>query len=139
MRSRAQDTSISTRSMPTPRVRPTRRSEYGPVVATRGSPLVRVVQAAGEIDLLTAPELAAQLTAALAGPTPLIVVVDLQQVDFLAAAGLGVLVATDWQARQQHTTLRIVATTHPVRRVLRVTGLDQTLAIYPALDLALAV
>jgi anti-sigma B factor antagonist len=125
--------------IPAPRVQPTHRSEYGPVVATRGSPLVRVVDVAGEIDLLTAPALAAHLTAALTDDTPMILVVNLQQVSHLTAAGLSVLVAADWQAQQQHTALRIVATTHPVCRVLSVTGLDRTLAIYPALDLAQAV
>ena len=139
MGSLAQATYSPTHILPTPRVQPTRRSEYGPVVATRGSPLVRVVEVAGEIDLLTAPALADHLTAALTDNPPMIVVVDLQQVDFLGAAGLNVLVTADWQARQQHTVLRIVATTHPVCRVLSVTGLDHTLAIYPDLDLALAI
>lgn len=139
MGSLVQDTYSPTHTIPAPRVQPTRRTEYDPVVAPRGSPLVRVVQAAGEIDLLTAPALADHLAAALADNTPLIVVVDLQQVDFLSAAGLSVLVAAHWQARQQHTTLRIVVTTHPVCRILSVTGLDHTLAIYPALQPALAI
>lgn len=68
----------------------------------------------------------------------MIVVVDLQRVGFLGAAGLSVLVAADGQARQRDTVLRIVATTYPVRRILSVTGLDHTLAIYPELELALA-
>jgi anti-sigma B factor antagonist len=135
----AQDTYSPTHSLPAPRVQPTRRSEYGLVEATRGSPLVRVVEVAGSVDLLTAPGLAEQLTVALADGTPLVVVVDLRQVDFLAAAGLSVLVAADWHARQQHTTLRLVVATHAVRRVLSVTGLDQTLTVYPLLEPALAV
>jgi anti-anti-sigma factor len=98
-----------------------------------------VVEVAGSVDLLTAPGLAEQLTVALADGTPLVVVVDLRQVDFLAAAGLSVLVAADWHARQQHTTLRLVVATHAVRRVLSVTGLDQTLTVYPLLEPALAV
>jgi anti-sigma B factor antagonist len=134
----ARDTDSPTHTIPAPCVQPTRRTEDDPVVVPRGSPLVRVVQAAGEIDLLTAPALADHLAAALADNTPLIVV-DLQQVDFLSAAGLSVLVAAHWQARQQHTTLRIVATTYPVCRVLSVTGLDHMLAIYPALPPALAI
>lgn len=101
--------------------------------------MVRVVEVAGEIDLLTAPELADHLTAALTDDTPRIVVVDMRQVDFLGTAGLSVLVAADWQARQQYTVLRIVVATRPVCRILRVTGLDHTLAIYPELELALAV
>jgi anti-sigma B factor antagonist len=134
----AQDTFVPTRSLPAPRVQPTRRSEYGLVVATRGSPLVRVVAVAGAVDLLTAPELAEQLAVALADAAPL-VVVDLRQVDFLAAAGLSVLVAANQRARMQHTTLRLVVTTHAVRRALNITGLDQTLVIYPMLESAVAV
>lgn len=137
MGSRAQDTFVPTRSLPAPRVHPTRRSEYGLVVATRGSPRVRVVAVTGAVDLLTAPELAEQLAVALADAAPL-VVVDLRQVDFLAAAGLSVLVAADQRARMQHTTLRLVVTTHAVRRALTVTGLDQTLVIYPMLESAVA-
>lgn len=120
------------------RVMPTRRSEYSLVVATRGSPWVRVVEAAGSIDLLTAPELAEHLSVALAEGIPVIVVADLRQVDFLAAAGLSVLVTADQQARAQQITLRVVASTHAVRRVLSITGLDQTLMVYSALEPALA-
>lgn len=98
-----------------------------------------MVAVTGAIDLLTAPDLAEQLAVALADGTPLIVVVDLRQVDFLAAAGLSVLVEADQCARMQHTTLRLVVTTHAVRRALSVTGLDQTLVIYPVLEPALAV
>jgi anti-anti-sigma factor len=105
------------------------------VVATRGSPLVRVVEVAGSVDLLTAPELAEHLAD---GP-PLVVVVDLRRVDFLAAAGLSVLVAANGQARQQQASLRLVVTTHAVRRALSVTGLDQTLVVYSVLEPALAV
>jgi anti-sigma B factor antagonist len=116
----------------------TRRSEYSLVVATRGSPWVRVVEAAGSIDLLTAPELAAHLFVALAEGIPVIVVVDLRQVDFLGAAGLSVLVAADQRAQAQQITLRVVASTHATCRALSITGLDQTLNVYSALEPALA-
>jgi anti-sigma B factor antagonist len=117
----------------------TGRSEYSLVVATRGSPGVRVVEVAGSVDLRTAPELADQLFVALAEGTPLIVVVDLRQVDFFGAAGLSVLVAVDQRARAQQVALRVVAGTHAVCRALRVTGLDQTLMVYSALEPALAI
>ena len=120
------------------RVVPTRRSEYSLVVSTRGSPCVRVVEAAGSIDMLTAPELAGHLSTALAEGIPVIVVVDLRQVDFLGAAGLSVLVAADQRARAQQIMLRLVASTHAVRRALSITGLDQSLSVYAALEPALA-
>jgi anti-sigma B factor antagonist len=114
------------------------RSQSRLLVATQGSPLVRVVEVVGEIDLLTAPELAECIAAGLASGAPSIVVVDLRQVSSLASAGLSVLVAADHEARMRHISLRLVVTTHPVRRVLIVTGLDHTLAVYPALEPALA-
>lgn len=117
---------------------PTRRSEYSLVVATRGSPWVRVVEAAGSIDLLSAPEFADHLSTALAEGIPVIVVVDLRQVDFLGAAGLSVLVAADQRARAQQITLRVVASTRPVCRALSITGLDQALMVYSTLESALA-
>jgi anti-sigma B factor antagonist len=120
------------------RVVPTRRSEYSLVVATRGSPRVRVVEAAGSIDMLTAPELAGHLSVVLAEGIPVIVVVDLRQVDFLGAAGLSVLVEADSRASAQDITLRVVASTHAVCRALSMTGLDQTLSVYAALEPALA-
>jgi anti-anti-sigma factor len=98
---------------------------------------VRVVEAAGSVDLRTAPELAGHLSAAVADGTALIVVVDLRRVDILAAAGLSVLVAADQGAHAQGITLRVVASTHAVCRALRITGLDQTLRVYPRLEPAL--
>jgi anti-sigma B factor antagonist len=130
---------VQDRHSPVPLVASTRRSEYSLVVATRGSPWVRVVEAVGSIDMHTAPELADHLSACLADGTPLIVVVDLRQVDFLAAAGLSVLVESDSRARAQDITLRVVATTHAVCRALSITGLDQTLRMYSKLEAALAV
>jgi anti-sigma B factor antagonist len=135
----AHDVDSPTQSPPAPLVQPTRRSDYGLVEANRGSPLIRVVEVAGAVDLLTAPELAERLAVALADGTPLIVVVDLRQVDFVATAGLSVLAQADQRARIQHTTLRLVVATHAVHRALSVTGLDQTLAVYPVLGPTLAV
>jgi anti-sigma B factor antagonist len=99
---------------------------------------VRVVEAAGSIDMLTAPELAGHLAVVLAEGIPVIVVVDLRRVDFLGAAGLSVLVEADSRARAQDITLRVVASTHAVCRVLSITGLDQALSVYAALEPALA-
>lgn len=99
---------------------------------------VRVVEACGSVDLVTIAEFADNLWTALAEDAASIVVVDLRRVDFLAAAGLGVLVAVDQRARAQGATLRVVAGTHAVGRALSVTGLDQTLKVYSGLEPALA-
>lgn len=118
-------------------VPPTHPSKYRLVVATRGAPPVRLVEAAGEVDLLTAPVLADCIAACLADGTPPIVVVDLQRVHLLTSAGLTVLTAAAQHAQAQDTSLRLVVTTPPVHLALTATGLDHKLAIYPALESAL--
>ena len=50
-----------------------------------------VVDCAGDIDALTAPQLTAAVTAALE-KRPRIVMIDLRKVDFLSSAGLAALV-----------------------------------------------
>lgn len=124
-------------SMSLTAVPPTHPSKYRLVVATRGSSPIRVVEAAGEVDLLTAQVLADCIVACLADGTPPIVVVDLRRVHLLTSAGLTVLAAAAQHAHAQDTSLRLVVTTPPVHRALSATGLDHKLAIYPALEPAL--
>src|ERR1700733_14791167 len=64
---------------------------------------VVVIAVTGEVDALTAPHLSAAIDTALAG-SPTAVIVDLSAVEFLASAGMSVLVAahevtTDVSAR----------------------------------------
>jgi anti-sigma B factor antagonist len=95
-----------------------------------------IVRAFGEIDLATAPALHLSLREAselATPPTP--VVADLSGVDFLASAGLSVLVELHELCRDQRTPLRVVASTLAARRSLRVTGLDQLLDVVDSPDL----
>lgn len=105
-------------------------SGYDLVVMTGGSSDVRVVEAAGSVDLLTVSDLVDHLSAALTEEAASIVVVDLRRVDFLGAAGLRVLVAAAERARAQEKTLRVLADTHAVGRALGIAGLDQTRTVY---------
>jgi anti-sigma B factor antagonist len=100
---------------------------------TIGSALV--VHVAGEIDLVTAPELQAQLdkVCAQARP-PQIVVADLSAVGFMGSAGLTVLIDADKRCRAQLVRLRIVATNPATIRPLQVTGLDRVLDLAGSLD-----
>lgn len=66
----------------------------------------RVVTVTGEVDSLTAPELAACLTAQLAGARR--VVVDLDGVQFLGSAGLSVLFEANELATREDRDLRLV-------------------------------
>ncbi|HKS45671.1 MAG TPA: STAS domain-containing protein [Amycolatopsis sp.] len=83
----------------------------------------------GEVDLLTAPRLLAVLTEQLHAAT--LLVVDVSEVDFFGAAGLDTLVEIAHRAGQRDVSLRLVAGAH-VCRLLRLTGLDETLRIHDA-------
>ena len=80
-----------------------------------------VVEAAGEVDILTAGHLQESLAAAAAARPP-VLVIDLLAVTFLGSSGLAVLLETQ-QLAGDHTQLRVVATQPVVLRPLHVTGL----------------
>jgi anti-sigma B factor antagonist len=87
------------------------------------------VTASGTIDLRTRPQLARAITAAVA-ERPADVVIDLTDVDFMSSVGLHVLLDARQEAGNR-TRLRVIATGRPLRTVTD-TGLDETLAVYPA-------
>lgn len=84
-------------------------------------PDARVVTVVGEIDALTAPELAAFLTAQLiAAP---IVVVNLDGVRFLSSAGLRALFQAHEFATRERRDLRLVCHSQAANWALEITGL----------------
>ena len=86
-----------------------------------------VVGARGELDLLTTPLLAATLAALLAkGHAD--VAVDLGALDFIDAAGLGVLADFSSRLEASGGGLTLDSASAPVRRILQITGMDQLLA-----------
>jgi len=100
---------------------------------------VQVVSVAGEVDLLTAPQLRAAIEAAFADAGSSMVVVDLTDVGFLASAGLGALVEAVEQAQQRRQPLRVVVDhNRPVIRPLQISGLSDVLAVYETVEAALA-
>ncbi len=79
----------------------------------------------GELDLLTAPDLwksASEVVARLPSRSEL--VIDLSQLDFLDAAGLGVLVRLRNHLRSKDSALHLDAAPSRVRRVFELTELD---------------
>ena len=94
-----------------------------------------VVQAGGELDMLTAPRLSAQLDRAEAivvPPAP--VVLDLTGLTFLGSAGLAVLLAHHERCAELGSTLQIRAGSTPaVTRPLTMTALDRVLNVVPQL------
>lgn len=91
-----------------------------------------VISVSGVLDMLTSPQLEASISAALQ-KKPTAIVVDLTDVDFLASAGMGVLVA----ARDQTSGtagFAVVASGPATSRPLKLVGLAEFVGLYPTLD-----
>lgn len=89
-----------------------------------------LVALSGEIDVVTAPA----MREALAEATRLAVtglITDLGDVTFMDAAGLGVLAGAGGRARHLPGGLRLAAVPPHVVRLLKLTGLDRHLAVFP--------
>ncbi|HET7074491.1 MAG TPA: STAS domain-containing protein [Mycobacterium sp.] len=95
-----------------------------------------VVTVSGEVDMLSAPRLAEAISTALAA-APAALIVDLSKVDFLASAGMTVLVTAQAQVVPP-TRFAVVADGPATSRPLKLMGLDTVLSLYSALDSALS-
>lgn len=98
-----------------------------------------VVTLSGEADLGSAPLMQDLLSQGLASGVSS-VVVDMAEVTFCDARGLGLLVAASNELRQSGGRLSVRAAPAPLRRLLAITGLSSLLAVEPVVpaDLALA-
>jgi anti-sigma B factor antagonist len=95
-----------------------------------------IVEARGEVDLYTAPRLKEELSELVArGRNRL--VVNLEGIEFLDSTGLGVLIGALRRCRESDGALVLAAPTDAVRKVLRITGLDQVFPINDTVDQAL--
>jgi anti-sigma B factor antagonist len=89
-----------------------------------------VVAAEGQVDLATAPQLAAALAQAQrAGARE--IVADLTKVDFLDSVGVRVLVEAAREAAQVNASVSVQGATGWVARVLEITGVDDYLRVIP--------
>ena len=91
-----------------------------------------VVAASGVLDMLTSPQLEETLTAALR-QNPSAIIVDLTDIDFLASAGIGVLVAARDLAGDG-VRFAVVASGPATSRPLKLVGLAELIGLYPSLD-----
>ncbi len=91
-----------------------------------GAPVVAVH---GELDLDGAPDLRGALMEAIDEHPGRTVIVDLEGVDFIDSAGLGVLLGGQQRARGANGDLVLVATGRNVLRVLELTGLTRVFEI----------
>ena len=97
---------------------------------------VLVVAVAGELDVLSAPQLDDELTRAIAsGSSP--IVLDLAGVDFLDSTGLGVIIKAYKSAKDAARSFSVVASSERVVKVFRITGIDKALPLFDDLASAL--
>lgn len=97
---------------------------------------VSVVAVSGTVDMLTAPQLESALSTAAIG-TAQAVVVDLSAVDFLASAGMGVLVAAHAELAPA-VRLVIVADSPTTSRPLKLVGIADLIELFATRAEALA-
>lgn len=99
---------------------------------------VRLVTAAGELDLASAPVLTEELTFTEQSPVPAVILLDLSAVTFMDSSGLRVLLDAHSDAQKSAARLRLYGLTRAVRRPLELTGMDVVLDIYTTQAAALA-
>ena len=97
--------------------------DYGLTIEVREEPGHVLVTVAGEVDIATVPRLRERLAAPAASGRPLIV--DLDPVTFIDAAGLGVLAGAANRAAAGGGSLHAVCNRRQVRRLFAITGLDR--------------
>lgn len=104
----------------------------GCVISEEWDGRTAVISVSGVLDMLTSPQLEASITAAL-GKRPSAIIVDLSDVDFLASAGMGVLVAARDQAADV-VKFGVVASGPATSRPLKLVGLAELIGLYSTLD-----
>lgn len=95
-----------------------------------------VLGASGVIDMLTSPQFEVSIATSLE-KNPTAIIVDLTDVDFLASAGMGVLVAARDQASPE-IGFGVVASGPATSRPLKLVGLAEIVGLYSTLDEARA-
>ncbi|TNC23765.1 STAS domain-containing protein [Amycolatopsis alkalitolerans] len=95
-----------------------------------------VLRIGGEVDAFTVPRLT-NAVADVVAEQPRMLVLDLSAVGFLASAGLSALLTMHRDVGDK-TVLRIVADGRATLRPIHLTGLDQSLPLYPTLEASLA-
>lgn len=106
-------------------------------IRVRHKPKYVLVAVAGEIDIATVAGLRERLVALAAGGRPL--VIDLDQVSFIDAAGLGALVGAGKRAAEHGVGLHVVCARQHIRRLFRITGLDRSIPLASTLAEALPI
>jgi anti-anti-sigma factor len=96
---------------------------------------VTIAELTGEVDIASVPALREQLLRLLR-PGSSRLVIELSKVSFCDASGLAVLVSAGRRARLLGGFLRLAAVSPQVGRVLHLTGLLRSFAIFPTVQAA---
>ena len=94
-----------------------------------------VLSVAGELDVSTAPKLDRAITRCITGPLAGLIV-DLANVNFMASAGISILLEGDSTARTVSKWFGVVANSRVMQRPMELLGLNQIMNIYSTLDAA---
>ena len=108
----------------------------GLTVEIRTAPGYAIVTPAGEPGIATAPQLRELLLALL--PAHPALIINLDQLSFCDATGLGVLAGAANRARASGTSLHLVCSRPAIRRLFEITGLDRRLPLARTLAEVLA-
>ena len=111
--------------------------DRGFTVIPRRDGEVVVLRVTGDLDALTAPTLGTYLDVALAN-APSVLIVDITEVEFLASAGISMLVETHRLTARADISLRVVADGPATSRPLRMMRIDEVIDLYPTVDDAMA-
>jgi anti-sigma B factor antagonist len=95
-----------------------------------------VVTVSGDLDVVTAPGLRAELVRASSEGAGEIVV-DLLRVPFVDSVALGVLVEASKRTTARGGVFRVVCDDRRIARIIEITGLDSVLRLHPTLREAL--
>jgi anti-anti-sigma factor len=96
---------------------------------------IAVITVSGDLDMLTGPELSEAIDVSLRA-SPEALIVDLSGVDFLAVAGMNLLMVTHRDIAPP-VTFAVVADGPATRRPLTLTGVDAVVPVHRTLDEAL--
>ncbi|MFD7417446.1 STAS domain-containing protein [Kitasatospora purpeofusca] len=91
----------------------------------------------GDLDIETLPPAEQALDEALRA-SPLVLVVDLEQVGFCDSSGLNLLLKARMSAKSAGAELRLAAASPTVLRLLELTGADTVFPLHPTVGAALA-
>jgi anti-sigma B factor antagonist len=102
-------------------------------VASRSEGDWTVLDVRGDVDVYSSPTLRHQILDRIQRGDSRIIV-DLEHVDFLDSAGVAVMINGLRLARNNDGTLVLVQPGDQVRRMLRLTNLDQVLETFPSVE-----